>query len=194
MPPKTKVSREEIINGAVELVRREGHAALNARAVARQLQISTQPIFSNFASMEALKGEVVAYAECLYRSFVQEDLQKMEYPPYKISGMAYVRFARQERELFKLLYMRDRRAENIPRGFPQNDPILAMVQQGTGLDRAEAERLHLETWVSVHGIATMIATDYLELDDETVSNMLTDIYQALRARFCEKERANEEHP
>ena len=52
MPPKTKVSKEEILSTAVNLVRNDGENALNARNIARSLGCSTQPIFSNFINMD----------------------------------------------------------------------------------------------------------------------------------------------
>ena len=51
MPPKPKVSRDDIAVTALGLVRSEGVAALNARRLATALGCSTQPIFSNFASV-----------------------------------------------------------------------------------------------------------------------------------------------
>ena len=51
MPPKVKVSKEEIINTAISLIRKSGASAVNARSIAAELGCSTQPIFSNFASM-----------------------------------------------------------------------------------------------------------------------------------------------
>ena len=50
----------------------------------------------------------------------------------------------------------------------------------------ETGLFHLEMWVMVHGIAVMLATGYLDLDEDTVSRMLTDAYQGLKKRF-EKE-------
>ena len=49
MPPKVKVSKEDINTAAVEMVRESGAEALNARALAAKLGCSTQPIFSNFS-------------------------------------------------------------------------------------------------------------------------------------------------
>jgi hypothetical protein len=40
--------------------------------------------------------------------------------------------------------------------------------------------------VYVHGIATMIATSYLEWDLDTVSEVLTDAYVGLKYRFSQK--------
>ena len=41
----------------------------------------------------------------MYRQYIAEDMSSGEYPPYKASGMAYIRFADEERELFRLLFM-----------------------------------------------------------------------------------------
>ena len=56
MPPKVKITKEDIIKTAVELVRSNGAEALNARAVAAELNCSTQPVFSNFATMDELQN------------------------------------------------------------------------------------------------------------------------------------------
>ena len=55
MPPKVKVTKEDIINAAVDIVRKSGAQAINARTVASVLNCSTQPVFSNFATMDELR-------------------------------------------------------------------------------------------------------------------------------------------
>ncbi|MBQ8532953.1 MAG: TetR/AcrR family transcriptional regulator [Clostridia bacterium] len=180
MPPKIKVTKENILSAAVELVRECGAEALNARALAKKLGSSTQPIFSNYTSMEELKQEVIKSAEGIYKNYLNADMEKGEYPPYKASGMSYIRFAGEQQELFKLLFMRDRTDEQIPDSFDGINPIIEIIQRNTGLDRKAAELLHLEMWSCVHGIAVMTATGFLKLDTVTVSQMLTDIYSGLK--------------
>ena len=108
MPPKVRINKEDIISAALELIRQEGADAINARAIASALGCSTQPIFSNFNSMEELENETLAAAHSLYLEFIKKEEDRAEYPKYKSFGMAYIRFAAEERELFKLLFMRDR--------------------------------------------------------------------------------------
>ena len=180
MPPKIKVTKENILSAAVELVRECGAEALNARALAKKLGSSTQPIFSNYTSMEELKQEVIKSAEGIYKNYLNADMEKGEYPPYKASGMSYIRFAGEQQELFKLLFMRDRTDEQIPDSFDGINPIIEIIQRNTGLDRKAAELLHLEMWSCVHGIAVMTATGFLKHDTVTVSQMLTDIYSGLK--------------
>ena len=48
MPAIKKVSREDIIDAAVEVLREGGFSAVNARSVAQKLGCSTQPIYFSF--------------------------------------------------------------------------------------------------------------------------------------------------
>ena len=40
-----------------------------------------------------------------------------------------------------------------------------LIMKGTGLGMNDAFMLHLELWIFVHGIASMIATSYLKLGE-----------------------------
>lgn len=182
MPPKVKVSREEILQAATALVRQSGADALGARTLASALNCSTQPIFFNFATMEDLRIAVIAEAERICGVWIQEEIERGEFPAYKASGMAYIRFAGEEKELFKLLYMRDRTGEIVPETSVLGDRMESFVQQNTGLDERESKLFHLEMWAFVHGIAVMAATGFVDLDRVLISRMLTDAYQGLRKR------------
>ena len=183
MPPKVKVTKEDIVNAAVELVRQSGAGAVNARTVAAALDCSTQPVFSNFATMEDLRLAVVEKADLLCQDYIQRETERGEYPAYKASGMAYIRFAKEEKELFKLLYMRDRSTEYIPESTEQTDRMETMIYENTGLSGIDAKLFHLEMWAYVHGVATMFATGFLDLEWELVSRLLTDGYQGLRKHY-----------
>ena len=183
MPPKVKVTKEDIIHTAVTIVRNSGAQAINARTVAAALNCSTQPVFSNFATMEELRLAVVEQADCLCQAYMRREMESGKYPAYKASGMAYIRFAKEEKELFKLLYMRDRSGEVIPEEAGLTGEMQTMVQNNTGLDETDAKLFHLEMWAYVHGIATMFATGFLDLEWELVSRMLTDAYQGLKKQY-----------
>ena len=179
MPPKVKITKDNVVTAALEIVRTSGEQALNARTVAAALGCSTQPVFSNFATMEELRLAVMEKADALCQEYIRREVEKGEFPPYKASGMAYIRFAKEERELFKLLYMCDRAGEP-PEDSELTDQMESLVHSNTGLDGIRAKLFHLEMWAYVHGIATMFATGYLNLPWELISQMLTDSYQGLR--------------
>ena len=186
MPPKIKISKEDIIKTAIELIEKEGMAAVNARSIACELGCSTQPVFSNFAGMEELQQAVIATAYGQYLGFLESEVRTGAYAPYKAFGMAYIRFAKERRELFKLLFMRDRRGESLA---PTDDftASVDMIMQANGVSRQTAERMHMEMWAFVHGIATMLATSFFMPEREMISDMLSDVYQGLLARHKSEE-------
>lgn len=55
-----KVSKEQIIDAAVEVLRDDGFSAINARSVAKKLGCSTQPIYFSFKNMDELKAALIA--------------------------------------------------------------------------------------------------------------------------------------
>ena len=83
--------------------------------------------------------------------------------------------------------MRDRSGETIEENKEEIRPLLALIENNIGISEQAAYQFHLEMWVYVHGIASMIATSYLDWDDEMASEALSDAYQGLRHRFTEKE-------
>ena len=181
MPPKVKITKTDIINKGVELVREHGADSINARGIANALGCSTQPIFSNFESMEDLSEQIILSAYDLYLKFIETELGENKYPPYKAYGMAYIRFAREEKELFKLLFMRDRTGEDLSpaRDFEQSVEI---IMKANNLSREIAMLMHLEMWACVHGIGVMMATSFLELDEELISRITSDVYLGVRAK------------
>ena len=153
MPPKIKITKEEIVDTALNLVREAGEQALNARSIAAKLKCSK-------TEMEAGK-----------------------YPPYKASGMAYIRFAREEKELFKLLFMCDRSNEKPKDDRESLRPLLVLLQKNLGLSEDEAYLFHMETWICAHGMATMLATSFVDWDEAFISKVLTDTYTGIKASY-----------
>lgn len=185
MPPKFKFTRDEITNAALNVTRKNGISGLTARALAAELGCSVKPIFGLFKNMEEVGQEVFIASDLLYQNYLREDMAKGKYSPYKASGMAYIRFAKEERELFKLLFMRDRSREKIEENKEEIRPLMQLIQQNLGISEDEAYLFHLEMWLYVHGIATMIASSYLDWDDEFISRVLTDAYMGLKYRYTE---------
>lgn len=181
MPPKVKITKDDIIQTALDLLRKNGDAAINARSLASALNCSTQPIFSNFSTMEELQKAALAVAYELYLDFLKREVESGKYPQYKAFGMAYIRFAKEERELFKLLFMRDRTGEDMSPSF-DFEASVQMIMKANGVSIEKARLMHMESWAFVHGIGTMLATSFLPLEWEIISDMLTDVYQGIRAR------------
>ena len=178
MPPAIRFTREAVLNAAYELVRREGPSALNARAVARELGGSTQPIFRLFTGMDELRLEVIRLAD-------ENICQKMRnnarasHSPYLSICMTYLLFARDEPQLFKLLFMRDRVSDGSCGREYKHEWGFPVIESSVGVDRDTAKKLYARSFFYTHGLAVCIATKYMPCMEE--SHMEALISESLKA-------------
>ncbi len=190
MPPKIQFLKEDIVLAAFRLVQREGIEAFTARTVAEELGASVKVLFRDFPSLSDLKKAVITYAERFNADYTVKAMQNATtVPPYKASGLAYIRFAWEEPHLFSLLYMRDRSGESIDDGKENIAPYIHAIVAHSNLTEDAAYRLHLEMWIYVHGLASMIVTKYLRWDEEFILSSITDVYQGIKMKF-EKDPIN----
>ena len=184
MPRKTTIHKEDIIKAAVNLVSERGHEALNARALAECLGCSTQPIFSNFNTMEELFNEVLVRCLESYNDYVKQEFARQQgFPTYKTYGMGYIRFAKEQKNLFKVLFMRDKTGKGTGVEDSTFFEVLPIIMKALNFNREEASLFHLEMWTFVHGIGSMIATSSFDWDMDLASRTLTDAFQGLKHRF-----------
>ncbi len=181
MPPKPKFSKEEIVEAAIDLVRNRGAEALTARELGNYLGISSRPIFTAFENMEDLKSSVIKECIKLFEQRCKKEIDESNFPQYKAIGSAYIRFSVEEKNIFKLLFMRDR-SDELQYGHDAfNIPLMSAMKQ-SGVEGNVAELLHTEMWIWVHGVATMLATGYVDWNSELISKMMTDVFTALKWR------------
>lgn len=105
MPPKVKYQKEEIVEAALRIAAASGVGAVTARGVAKELGVSVGPIFTYFSAMEELKRAVREKALLRYRSYIVKGLS--EDLPFLGLWKQFIRFAKEERELFRLLFLSD---------------------------------------------------------------------------------------
>ncbi len=183
MPRDFLFTKDEIIKVALDLTREKGFGAVSARALGEKLGTSSRPVFSHFSNMEEVQQAIIKAANDLYQTCRNEEMTSGKYVQFKASGMAYIRFAKEEKELFKLLFMRDRSQETIKENPQEMDALIGLISKQVNISKEEAKLFYLEMWAFTHGIASMIATNYLDFDESFVSQALTDGYEGLKCRY-----------
>lgn len=178
LPAKKQITKEIILDNALQLVREKGFDSLNVRNLAKMCNCSTQPVYLSFSGMEELKDELLKEINAIFDRRIEREIAEGKYPEYKATGMGYIFFAREEKELFKLLLMRSRSDESDWEK-TSFDISTSIIMKNYGLNKDAASKLHAEMWIFVHGIATMLATGYLDWDNQTISEMITDIFNGL---------------
>ena len=177
MPPTVRFTRDAVLHAACQLMRREGMEALNARAIAKELGGSTQPIFRLFTNMEDLHRELILYVARQFQAHAEADMAQSD-SPYIQLCTTYLLYGRDEPELFKLLFMRDRVSEGQYSDQTNFDLVFNIMKE-TPLDDETALRFFERTWLFIHGLAVCIATKYIPCQDERyLISMVKEAYNA----------------
>ena len=178
MPPTVRFTRDAVLHAACQLMRREGMEALNARAIAKELGGSTQPIFRLFTNMEDFRRELILYVARQFQAHAEADMAQSD-SPYIQLCTTYLLYGRDEPELFKLLFMRDRVSEGQYSDQTNFDLVFNIIKKETPLDDETALRFFERTWLFIHGLAVCIATKYIPCQDERyLISMVKEAYNA----------------
>ena len=73
MPPKQRFSRQDVIEAAFQVVRKQGWEGFSARRIANELNASTRPIYDYFDSMEHIEVEVVKKILAYFTEFLGQE-------------------------------------------------------------------------------------------------------------------------
>ena len=186
MPPKAKITRQMILDTALELTRQAGFEAVNARSIAGKLRCSTRPLFTCYENMEQLKSEFLAFAYEYYERYVAAYRAASGVGPGLLLPLSYVEFARQEPNLFRLLFISDMDlALHRPQDFYKergNEKKAAAFARGLDLDPERAKAVFLDLFLYTHGIAVLAATNKLTLGERDVENMVANVLSAFLQR------------
>lgn len=184
MPAAKKVTREDIINAAVEVLRDGGFSSINARSVARKLGCSTQPIYFSFRSMDELKAALTQRAIEMHTQRVRESLRahRGNDSRYSSYGMGFVRFAAEEKQLFRWLYL-----EGEQTGPYRSDVLLpeviAVIVDELGYSEDTARRFHQDMLYFSYGLAILANTDHLHLTERELREAFHREFRGLVAIY-----------
>lgn len=174
MAPRKKFSRDEMIEKAVQVVRKQGIGALTAKSLANELGVSTQPVFTCFHTIEEVRREVVNAAKILYDDYVKEGV--CSDIPFLGFGMHYIRFAKEEPELYRLLFLSTDQSEGNSAFEEMNaslEQLRDLMQQTYQIDAKTAERYFRDMWLVAHSLATLIVTGSCPYTDQEIGRILT---------------------
>lgn len=184
MPAVKKVSKDDIIDAAINVLRDDGFSAINARSVAKKLGCSTQPIYFSFKNMEELKSALTERAIGLHTQHVRDSLKAHagNDSRYSSYGMGFVKFAAEEKQLFRWLYL-----EGKQLGSYQNDVLLpeviAVIMDEFGYSEDIARRFHQDMIYFSYGLAILANTDHLHLTEVELREAFRREFRALIAIY-----------
>lgn len=177
MPPKAKVTREMVVDAAFEVVRESGAENINARTVSQKLGCSTQPVMWNFKTIAEIRQAAYEKADAYHSEYI---LNIQGDDPMKAIGLNYIRFAANEKNLFRFLFQSDglsgKSLSELMDG-AEFMPIYGILAQETQTDPERAKMIFKSLFLYVHGYASMLANNAMSYSEEELSRELELIYE-----------------
>lgn len=179
MPPKPKITREMVIDAALEVARQTGAENINARTVAKKLNCSTQPVMYHFATIKELKKAVYAKLDWYHTEYLM-DIQEPQKDIILGIGLNYIRFAVEEPNLFRFLFQSGFAAKNNLLEMIDSEelvPVISAMQGAMGISMEQTKKVFLTISLFAHGYASIIANNSLEYDEELIKSHLVRAYR-----------------
>lgn len=188
MPPKIKIKEDAILDVALEITRQSGIEGLNAREIAKILGCSIQPVFRTFQNMDNLKTALYQKVEDYYNTYMLAGMNHRI--PFLGMGLAYIHFASEEKNLFKLLFMSESITVDSPMDMisgDDNQEVIELIAGMTGLNQEHSKKLFVDIWLLTHGIASLVATNHCQFSQPEIEAILMDAFKGYLDLFTKKE-------
>ena len=179
MARKETITKGEILNAAFEMTRKEGYTQVSARTLAAKVGCSTQPIFRVYKNMEELGGELYDKAVTFFEDYC-ENFPKTSDTPFVNMGLAYIRFAQEEQQLFKLLFMaEDRHGKSLYDLLNgAHGSVVKEINNAKFYGCKDPSGMFMRMWIFIHGSACMSLTDDYDLQEDDTVKLLEESYKA----------------
>ena len=181
MPTTVKISKEKILDAALSITRSKGIECVSNRELAKYLNCSIRPIYYQFKNVEELNIELYKKIEKYFYKYLMDNMND-KMPLYKQVGVNYIKFAKEETNLFKILFMS--KYDLLPKEFISKDDedykeLTKIIKISTNLNEEDISSFHIKMWLFAHGIATLVATNTIKLTDNQIKDLLSKEFQAL---------------
>ncbi len=182
MARKESITIDRILGTAFEMTRESGADSITARHVAEKAGCSTQPIFRVYKNMSELQTAVYEKAVEYFRDYYAA-FERHGNIPFTNLGMAYIAFARKEKNLFRLLFVDAAPGRvsmyELLNGSDGN--VVAEINLAKELGCTDPGGLFMKMWIFIHGAACMTLSGDYDLTDEETLSLLEKAYNSFLA-------------
>ncbi len=174
MPPKTKFTKEAIVEAAFQIAQEEGFSGITARSVTERLHCSVAPIYVNFKTIDELIAAVVQRVFALSDEILAR--QKGSHL-FENIGKASLAFAREYPVIFRELVVQPN-PHMASYEITENAMIEALAEDDSmrGWTFDERRHLFLQMQIFQVGLSVMVANGNLPswLDAQAVEALLLE--------------------
>lgn len=182
MSATKRITKNMIVDAALEIFRAEGFEAVTSRRIALRLGCSTQPIYFEYKNMDELKDDiikkVVEQLDELFSS-VSGDSDEFVYRSY---GLAFLKFVQTDPFVFRQIYTVDgkigRQVDDLwmPKG-------LDILENKYGYKKETAIAINNMASCSLMGMAVFISSGYRKTSEEEILRSLEILFASVCAVY-----------
>ena len=174
MPPIPKITKDMIMDSSLEIIKKEGIENLNVRNIATKLNCSTQPIMYHYKNMDILKDELYKKVDEYHSEYLMKNSND---DPLLSIGLQYIKFAKEEKNLFKFLFQSDKFSDfNLEDLINNNEnglqDIFDIIKKETNLNIEEIKEMFTILFITAHGIASLLANNSITYDENHFKKIL----------------------
>ena len=178
MPPKTKITKDMVVDAAFEVARKTGAENINARTVSNELNCSTQPVMYHFETIESLRRAAYKKADEHHTAYLM-NIPKTQEDVMLGIGLNYIRFAVEEPNLFRFLFQSGFDAQHSLLEMINSEelmPVISVMQKAMNINIEQTKEVFITLALFVHGYASIIANNSLEYDETLITTHLERVY------------------
>ena len=171
-----------ITDASFEVIRLSGHENLNARTIAEYLGCSTQPVLYNYKTVDEIREAAYKLADDYHTNFIMP--KETDENPMLALGLNYVRFGHEEKNLFRFLFQTNKfGGMDVASlmGNPELSGIMNVMAAGLGCNEEDAREMFLSFFCVAHGLASLLANNSMEYDEEQSEKMLKNVFFGMLA-------------
>lgn len=175
--PKQRITKQDVANAAFEAARKGGMQAVTLKNIEKRLGCSPQPIYSCYADIGALRQDVENMTDAFAAEFAKK---RADEDALAGTGRAYIQFAEEEPELFRIFITHRRRGISSLRELyaAYADPNAA---KQLGTQTAQAERLHLHMLIYTVGLGAIFSAAYPGIKIDEIYSKQKEAFEAFLA-------------
>ena len=179
MPAISKISKDMILESGLKIIKEEGIDKLNVRNIANKLNCSTQPIMYHYKNMNLLKEELYNIVDNYHSQFLMKE--NINYNPLLNIGLQYIKFAEQEKNLFKFLFQSDKFSnfnfddliDNNEEGLKE---IFKTIEKETKIDKNSIKEAFKLLFITAHGLASLLANNSINYNEKYCIDILEKVF------------------
>ncbi len=182
MSATKKITKDMIVDAALEIFRAEGFDAVTSRHVAFKLGCSTQPIYFEYKNMDELKNDivkkVVGQLNEIFSSVSNEGKEDPDEFVYRSFGLSFLKFVQADPFVFRQIYIVDgkigRQVDNL-----RMPIILDILENKYGYKKETALAIHKMASCSLMGMAVFVSSGYKKISEDEMQKNLGILFASI---------------